>query len=102
MNKSTVKATAANVTLSPIVAAMLTSNKSKAPLSERLLQRASNAVADTTLVVGRLIESVDTDRYNDGVKTQRFLNIKSRSDYWRAFADQHGLSEEDVAAIIAN
>lgn len=98
MNKS-VKTNAA-VNLDPIVAAMLSGGKSKASLSERVLQRAANAVADTTLVVGRLVESVDTDRYADGVKTQRFLNIKSRSDYWRKFADQHDLSDEDVAAII--
>ena len=66
--------------LSPIVAAMLNKTSTKAPIGERILASAADAVGKTALVTGRLVASVDTDRFADGMKTQRFLNITNRSD----------------------
>ena len=92
----------AEVKLSPIVAAMLESQKNRKPFGERILNASAAATATATLVSGRLFESQDAERFQDGRKAQRVLNMQSRSDYWRKFGSQHGLTDEDVAAIIAS
>ena len=95
------KSTATPVATDPIVQAML-ANTNRASIGERIMSGTAEVLAESTLVVGRLYEAVDTDRFGDGTKTQRFLNLKSRSDYWKRFGAEHGLSENDVAAIIAS
>lgn len=95
------KAVEVKTGVNPIVAAML-QGSNRASFGERVLSATVDVVTATTLVTGRLFEAVNTDRFSDGSKSQRFLNLQSRSDYWKQFGAEHGLSDEDVAAIIAS
>ena len=97
-----VQAAAAKTPSDPIVQAMLAGKVKRAGIGERVLSATANVVANATLVTGRLIESVDAERYTDGTKTQKYLNLKHRSEYWKQFGNEHGLSDDDVAAIIAS
>ncbi|NJO08148.1 MAG: hypothetical protein HC876_23045 [Chloroflexaceae bacterium] len=75
-------------------------NTNRGSIGERIMSGTAEVLAESTLVAGRLYAAVDTDRFSDGTKTQRFLNLKNRSEYWKQFGAEHGLSEADVAAII--
>ena len=92
---------AASTTVSPIVAAML-AGSNRRPLTDRIVDATADTLNTGTEVVGRLWEAVDTDRFSDGQKVQKLRNLAARQQRWADLQRELGLSDEDVAAIIAN
>lgn len=88
-------------TLSPIVAAML-AGSNKRSLVDRVTDVVADTVNESTDVAGRLVAAFDGDRFSDGMNVQRLRNLRRREERWLAVQREMGLSDADVAAIIAS
>ncbi len=88
-------------TLSPIVAALV-AKSDKTSFGEKILNVVVGAANTTTFVSGRIVSSLDPELFADGRKTEKFNGLSRRAEYWKQFGSRNGLSEADVAAIIAS
>lgn len=90
------------VSNSAIVAALLAGRSAKrGSLTERVGDAAVRAGTAATRFAGQLSVAVDVENFYDGQKKQQLNAINERSKFWQDVADTHGLSPEEVAAIIS-
>ena len=87
--------------LSPIVAALV-AKTDKTTLGEKVLNVIVGGANTATFVSGRIVGSIDPELFADGRKTEKFNGLSRRAEYWKQFGARNGLSEADVAAIIAS
>lgn len=79
-----------------------TYNNSKRPdLLDRIADASADSLTSATRFAGQLYEAFDTVHFNDGVQRQKLRNQLKRKEYWDAFAAEHGLTPQELAALIA-
>lgn len=89
---------------SPLVQAMLagTPKTTRSGLGDRIVDTAVDGLTAVTHAVGQLSVAADTVHFSDGAKKQKLRSISQRTKYWEDIGAQYGLTNAELAAVIAS
>lgn len=77
-------------------------NGKRPDMLERVADSAADGLTSATRLAGQLYAAFDPVHFNDGVKKQKLRSLQQRKEFWDGIAKQHGLTPQQLAAIIAS
>lgn len=83
----------------PRVARLFSAQGGRADVGKQGASILRRMARSTTQAVGGIYEAFDSRDFDDGRKAVIFDKEDDRDQYWREFAQERGLSEQDVELI---